>query len=81
MTFEEPYDVDNIASHSSKMLILDKFVKSFEICIFKLFNNKFNQNANFNEFCTILFSLGFVKYDQNNQKEVKKKGRGEKEIF
>ena len=65
--YEEPYDRENIASESSKCLILEKFVKSFELCLLNLFNVKDNHMANFEQFSSMLFTLGFVKFDQNNK--------------
>ena len=66
-TYEESYDRENIASESSKYLILEKFVKSFELCLLNLFNVKDNHMANFEQFSSMLFTLGFVKFDQNNK--------------
>ena len=67
ITFEEPYDRDNIASESSKYIILEKFVKSFELCVLNLFSVKDNHLADFKQYSSMLYTLGFVKFEHLNQ--------------
>jgi len=76
---KEIYDLDNIASESSKLLILENFLKNFELSLLNLFKVKDNYNVNFEEYCNMLYTLGFVKYDQNSHKELLVKKHKEEE--
>jgi len=76
---KEIYDLDNIASESSKLLILENFLKNFELSLLNLFKVKDNYNVNFEEYCNMLYTLGFVKFDQNSHKELLVKKHKEEE--
>jgi len=73
---EQLEDRENLklTTNSTNLLILDKFVKDFEICLSNLFDQNRNYYINFDEFSKIFYELGFVRlpYDPTFNDEGKK---------
>lgn len=54
-------------SISSKLIILEKFIKNYELCLFNNFNMKHGAFVNYEGFLKILFDLGFTKKEHVNE--------------
>lgn len=70
LTLKDIYDIDNIASESSKYVFLDSFVKDFERSVCDLFFVRDNYLLSIDDYISLLHKLGFVKYDLKKQKEL-----------
>jgi hypothetical protein len=70
LTLKDIYDIDNIASESSKYVFLDSFVKDFERSVCDLFFVRDNYMLTVDDYISLLHKLGFVKYDLKKQKEL-----------
>jgi hypothetical protein len=73
ITLKDIYDIDNIASESSKYVFLDSFVKNFEQSVCDLFFVRDNYMLSFDDFISLLHKLGFIKFDLKKQKELLQK--------
>jgi hypothetical protein len=77
---------DDLTTNSSKLKILEKFVQGYELILNKLFNKKDSLSINFDEFCNLMFDLGFIRYDhieieaENQDQKNQKNDKKEKEL-
>ena len=62
-TNNNPVKTEALTSISSKLIILEKFLKNYELCLLNMFNVKYGASVNFDGFCKILNILGFVTND------------------
>ena len=58
---------ESLTSISSKLIILEKFLKNYELCLLNMYNVKYGALVNFDGFSKILNILGFVKNDCSSQ--------------
>lgn len=70
LSLKDIYDIDNIASESSKYVFLDSFVKNFEQSVCDLFFVRDNYMLSFDNYVSLLHRLGFIKFDLKKQKEL-----------
>ena len=73
LSLKDIYDIDNIASESSKYVFLDSFVKNFEQSVCDLFFVRDNYLLSFDNYISLLHKLGFIKFDLKKQKELLQK--------
>jgi len=73
LTLKDIYDIDNIASESSKYVFLDSFVKDFERSVCDLFFVRDNYMLSYDDYINLLHKLGFIKFDVKKQKEFEEK--------
>ena len=57
----EDLDSVHLTSYSTNLIILEKFVKDFEVCLNGIFNQNKNVMISFEDFARIFYELGFVK--------------------
>jgi len=64
---KEIYDIynseDELTTFNTRVLILEKFVQSFERSLHNLFNKRESIEINFEEYCKLMKSLGFILFD------------------
>jgi len=70
-------NTQQLTSFSTNLLILEKFVKDYEVCLNYLFNQNTNLLVNFDEFAKIFYELGFIKipYDSTLVEDDKKENK------
>ena len=81
---KQDYDLHNLdlVTPSTKMIILEKFIKDFEIAMNNFFLKKKDHMINFEEFANLLYALGFIKvpYDAKILEEDEKKEKKNKKL-
>lgn len=75
---EEVYQ--DLTTVSCKKVILEKFVNNYELILLNLFNQKDSVVINFESYCNMMLSLGFIRYDHHRDEEEVKNQDSEKEI-
>jgi len=73
LTLKDIYDIDNIASESSKKVFLDSFVKNFEQSVCELFFVREDYMLTVDDYINLLHKLGFIKFDVKRQREFSEK--------
>jgi hypothetical protein len=65
---------DELSTFNTKVLILEKFVQSFERSVHNLFNTRESVEINFDEYGKLMKSLGFILHDHLEKNETENSG-------
>ena len=56
-----------VVSSATKLIILERFIKDFESCMENQFYQKRDYELTFDDFCNLMYGIGFIKLPYNNK--------------